>query len=174
MSVESPTAESSGPTYDPPALPISSALVLSQSRPLGYTCEFELAIKALPMKVRASTAAIYRMPLENWKVCCNSRFFYALCKLNLLFLTLSKLKDFCEKNRHRYPVDPMYPYTVGPTEFVVAFFKEFVFKRTYKKSVSIENDVRTQIGLRTEDNVDNQPSLRQSKLLKSTLAVCSH
>ncbi|KAG2190460.1 hypothetical protein INT47_006627, partial [Mucor saturninus] len=136
MLVESLTTESSGPTYDPPTLPISSALVLSQSRPLGYTCEFELAIKALPMKVRASTAAIYRMPLENWK-------------------------DFCEKNRHRYPVDPMYPYTVGPTEFVVAFFKEFVFKRTYKKSVSIENDVRTQIGLRTEDNVDSQPSLRQ-------------
>ncbi|KAI7870889.1 uncharacterized protein EV154DRAFT_570817 [Mucor mucedo] len=136
MSVESPIAESSGPTYDHPALPISSSLVLSQSRPLGYTCEFELEIKALPMKVRGSTAAIYGMPLENWK-------------------------DVCEKNRHRYPVDPMYRYTVGPTEFVVAFFKESVFKRTYNKSVSIENDVRTQIGLRTEDNVDNQPSLRQ-------------
>ncbi|KAG2211324.1 hypothetical protein INT46_009226 [Mucor plumbeus] len=70
-------------------------------------------------------------------------------------------KNFCEKNRNRYPVDPLYPYTVGPTEFVVAFFREFVFKRTYKKSVSMESDVRTQIGLQTEENEDSRLTLLQ-------------
>lgn len=30
--------------------------------------EFDLAIEALPRKVRASTAMVYRMPLEHWKV----------------------------------------------------------------------------------------------------------
>ncbi|KAF1802805.1 hypothetical protein FB192DRAFT_1343188 [Mucor lusitanicus] len=30
----------------------------------------------------------------------------------------------------RFDTDPQYPYTVGPPELVVAFFIEFVFKRT--------------------------------------------
>ena len=57
----------------------------------------------------------------------------------------------------------MYPYTVGPTEFVIAFFKEFVFKRTYKKSISLETDTRTQIGLQDEEN--------QSTLLQSNVSL---
>ncbi|OAD74402.1 hypothetical protein PHYBLDRAFT_67672 [Phycomyces blakesleeanus NRRL 1555(-)] len=54
------------------------------------------------------------------------------------------------------PVDPQYSYTVGPTEFVIAFFKEFVFKRTNIKSVSTETDIKAQIGLRAEDNEERQ------------------
>ncbi|OAD76858.1 hypothetical protein PHYBLDRAFT_142364 [Phycomyces blakesleeanus NRRL 1555(-)] len=71
----------------------SNAFVALQSSSSINMSEFELALKALPMKVRVRTATIYRMPLELWK----------------------------------------YPYTVGPTEFVIIFFKEFVFKRTYMK-----------------------------------------
>ena len=55
----------------------------------------------------------------------------------------------------------MYPYTVGPTELVIAFFKGFVFKRTYKKSISLKTDTRTQIGLQDEEN--------QSTLLQSNV-----
>ncbi|KAG2210535.1 hypothetical protein INT47_002477 [Mucor saturninus] len=110
-------------------------LIISQNNEHFDVTDFELAIKALLMKVRASTAATYIMPLEHWK-------------------------EFCKNNRYRYPVDPKYPYTVGPTDFVVAFFKEFVFKRTYKKGVSIDTDVRTQIGLHTE-NADSQLTLLQ-------------
>ncbi|KAK9718278.1 hypothetical protein K7432_005624 [Basidiobolus ranarum] len=88
-------------------------------------------IEGLPRKVRASTAMSYRTPLEHWK-------------------------SFCEKNRSGYPVDPLYPYTVDPTEFVVAFFKEFVLKRAYKKAISTESEIRTQIGLQTEENDDTQ------------------
>ncbi|OBZ80115.1 hypothetical protein A0J61_11836, partial [Choanephora cucurbitarum] len=65
------------------------------------TLEFDLVMEALIIKVRPSTALAYRTLLEHWK-------------------------EFCDNNRHRFPVDPMYPYTVGPTEFVIAFFKEFV------------------------------------------------
>ncbi|KAG2210572.1 hypothetical protein INT47_002514 [Mucor saturninus] len=75
-------------------------------------------------------------------------------------MPLEHWKEFCENNRYRYSVDPKYPYTVGPTDFVVAFFKEFVFKRTYKKGVSIDTDVRTQIGLHTK-NADSQLTLLQ-------------
>jgi hypothetical protein len=77
----------------------------------------------------------------------------------IFFLILPSLKNFCDNNRHRYPVEPQFPCTVGPTEFVIAFFKEFVLKRTYMKSVSIETDVRTQIGLRAEDNEDEEGQL---------------
>ena len=52
----------------------------------------------------------------------------------------------------------MYPYTVGPTEFVIAFFKEFVLKRTCKKSVSMMSDVRVQIGLRNTEAVEEAES----------------
>ncbi|KAG2189989.1 hypothetical protein INT46_007408 [Mucor plumbeus] len=82
----------------------------AQAGPSITLNEFYLAVEALPRKVRASTAMIYRIPLEH-------------------------RKNFCEKNRNRYPVDSLYPYTVDPTEFFVAFFKGFLFKRIYKKSV---------------------------------------
>jgi hypothetical protein len=65
----------------------------------------------------------------------------------------------------------MYPYTVGPTEFVLAFFKEFVFKRTYNKSISVETDVRTQIGLQTEENADSQMTLIQSNMILHKLKL---
>ncbi|KAG2214027.1 hypothetical protein INT45_005412 [Circinella minor] len=64
------------------------------------------------------------------------------------------LENFCDENMHRFNTDPEYPYTVGPPELVIAFFKEFVFKHTYTKYVAIGSDVRTQIYLRN----DNEPS----------------
>jgi hypothetical protein len=67
----------------------------------------------------------------------------------------------------------MYPYTVGPTEFVIAFFKEVVFKRIYKNSVSAETDVRTHINLRTEEDNDDELALLQSNLtLQRPYAKC--
>ncbi|KAI9327252.1 hypothetical protein BD770DRAFT_449902 [Pilaira anomala] len=110
----------------------------SQSTGASSTTDIELeqAFDALSRRSRSSTVMAYRMPFEHWK-------------------------NFCDNNRHRYPVDPLYPYTVGPIEFVVAFFKEFVFKRTYMKNVSVVTDVRTQIGLRTEQNADSQLDLLQ-------------
>ncbi|EPB85602.1 hypothetical protein HMPREF1544_07595 [Mucor circinelloides 1006PhL] len=81
--------------------------------------EFDLVLKAMPLKVRPSTAAAYRKLLEN---------------------------------RHGYPVDPQFSLTVGPTELVLAFFKESVLKRTYRKSISMETDVRTQIALGNDEN----------------------
>ncbi|KAI9327253.1 hypothetical protein BD770DRAFT_449903 [Pilaira anomala] len=110
----------------------------SQSTGASSTTDIELeqAFDALSRRSRSSTVMAYRMPFEHWK-------------------------NFCDNNRHRYPVDPLYPYTVGPIEFVVAFFKEFVFKRTYMKNVSVVTDVRTQIGLRTEQNADSQLNLLQ-------------
>jgi hypothetical protein len=69
-------------------------------------------------------------------------------------------------NRNRCPIDPLYPYTVGHTEFVVDFFKKFVFKLAYKKSFSMESDVRTQIGLQTEENEELQYSPNKKKTIK--------
>ncbi|KAL9543968.1 hypothetical protein PS6_008991, partial [Mucor atramentarius] len=100
----------------------SSASASTLASPLTNLPEFDLVLKAMSLKVRPSTAAAYRKPLEEWQ------------------------------NRHRYPVDPRFPLTVGPTEFVLAFFKESVLKRTYKKSISMETDVRTQIALRNDEN----------------------
>ncbi|KAI9329311.1 hypothetical protein BD770DRAFT_477950 [Pilaira anomala] len=91
--------------------------------------DLEQTFDGLSRRSRSSNVMAYRMPFEH-------------------------LKNFCDKNRHRYPVNPLYPYTVGPIESVVAFFKEFVFKRTYMKNVSLVTNVRTQIGLRTEHNSD--------------------
>ncbi|OAD65350.1 hypothetical protein PHYBLDRAFT_153601 [Phycomyces blakesleeanus NRRL 1555(-)] len=122
MLVENSTAESSSSANLSTSVGSNVFVALQSSSSINVS-EFELALKALPMKVHASTAAIYRMPLEHWK----------------------------------------YPYTVGPTEFVIASFKEFVFKQTYIKSVSVETDVRTQIGLRTEDNKERQLTLLQSR-----------
>ncbi|KAG2189586.1 hypothetical protein INT46_010846, partial [Mucor plumbeus] len=96
-------AEASGSNAFIPAS--SSSVHAAQAGPSITVNEFYLAVEALPRKVRASTAMIYRMPLEHRK-----------------------------KNRNKYPVDSLYPYTVDPTEFVVAFFKGFLFKRIYKKS----------------------------------------
>ncbi|KAI9015245.1 hypothetical protein CLU79DRAFT_721561 [Phycomyces nitens] len=72
--------------------------------------ELDFAVEALKRKVGSSTALAYRQPLEHWK-------------------------GFCNANKHRFNIDSEYPYTVGPTELVVAFFTEFVFKRTYKKNI---------------------------------------
>jgi hypothetical protein len=46
----------------------SNTFDASQSTFAINVCEFQLALIALPMKVRASTAGIYRMPLVHWKV----------------------------------------------------------------------------------------------------------
>ncbi|CAO0794213.1 unnamed protein product [Mucor circinelloides] len=101
----------------------------------------------MSLKVCSSTAAAYIKPLEEWQ-------------------------DFCRKNRHRYPVDPRFPLTVGPTEFVLAFFKESVLKRTYKKSISMETDVRTQIDLRNDENEKSELSyLKLPRMLLSRMAV---
>ncbi|KAL9538276.1 hypothetical protein MBANPS3_011060 [Mucor bainieri] len=54
--------------------------------------------------------------------------------------------------KDRFDTDPQYPYTIDPPELVIAFFTEFVFKRTYKKYVVIGSDVRTQIYLQDGDN----------------------
>ncbi|KAG2222130.1 hypothetical protein INT45_007566 [Circinella minor] len=91
--------------------------------------ELDTALKVLSRKVRPSTALAYRQPIAHWK-------------------------NFCDENMHRFNTDPEYPYTVGPPELVIAFFKEFVFKHTYTKYVAIGSDVRTQIYLRN----DNEPS----------------
>ena len=77
MLVESSAAESSGSTNVSTSVS-SIAFVAPQSSSSINVAEFELALKALPMKVRASTAAIYRMPLENWKVCLNAKKNYIL------------------------------------------------------------------------------------------------
>ncbi|KAL0144072.1 hypothetical protein V8B55DRAFT_1561425 [Mucor lusitanicus] len=55
---------------------------------------------------------------------------------------------YCDANVDRFDTDPQYPYTVGPPELVVAFFIEFVFKRTYKKYVAIGSDLTICYGLR--------------------------
>lgn len=64
---------------------------------------------------------------------------------------------------HRFNTDPEYPYTVGPPELVIAFFKEFVFKRTYTKYVAIGSDVRTQIYLRNDNEPSSSATLPQCK-----------
>ncbi|EPB91262.1 hypothetical protein HMPREF1544_01967 [Mucor circinelloides 1006PhL] len=118
-----------------------SASASTLASPLSNLPEFGFALKAMSLKVCSSTAAAYIKPLEEWQ-------------------------DFCRKNRHRYPVDPRFPLTVGPTEFVLAFFKESVLKRTYKKSISMETDVRTQIDLRNDENekiAENAPFKNGSK-----------
>ncbi|OAD74103.1 hypothetical protein PHYBLDRAFT_63946 [Phycomyces blakesleeanus NRRL 1555(-)] len=113
MLVENSKAESSRPTNLSTSVG-SNAIVASQSTSSSNVSEFGLALKALPKKVHAGTTAIYRMPFEHWK-------------------------DFCEeKKRHRYPVHSQYPYTVEPTNFVIAFFKEFALKQAYTKSVSVD------------------------------------
>ncbi|CAO0799095.1 unnamed protein product [Mucor circinelloides] len=88
----------------------------------------------MSLKVGPSTAAAYRKSSKEWQ-------------------------DFCRENRHRYPVDFRLPLTVGPTEFVLAFFKEPVLKRTYRKSISIETNVRTQIALRNDENEKSELTL---------------
>ena len=89
-------------------------------------------------------------------------------QIDYIHILLSfELKDFCRENRHRYPVDFRLPLTVGPTEFVLAFFKESVLKRTYKKSISMETDVRTQIALRNDENENSELTL-----LESNMALC--
>ncbi|KAI9020982.1 hypothetical protein CLU79DRAFT_719723 [Phycomyces nitens] len=100
--------------------------------------ELDYAVEALMRKVRPSTALAYRQPLAHWK-------------------------GFCDANKHRFNIDSEYPYTVGPTELVVAFFTEFIFKRTYKKNISIGSDVRTQIYLRIEDKPTTSTTLPQCK-----------
>jgi len=57
--------------------------------------------------------------------------------------------------------------TVGPTELVLAFFKESVLKRTYRKSISMETDVRTQIALGNDENEKSGLTL-----LESNMALC--
>ncbi|KAI7884125.1 uncharacterized protein EV154DRAFT_567965 [Mucor mucedo] len=47
------------------AIIIQASLFTFQSNGSFDVTEFELALKALPMKVRASTSAIYRMPMES-------------------------------------------------------------------------------------------------------------
>ncbi|OAD71040.1 hypothetical protein PHYBLDRAFT_171102 [Phycomyces blakesleeanus NRRL 1555(-)] len=66
MPVENSTAESSSSANLSTSVG-SNAFVALQSSSSINVSEFELALKALPMKVRASTATIYRMPLEHWK-----------------------------------------------------------------------------------------------------------
>jgi hypothetical protein len=46
----------------------SSSAHATQADPLITVTEFGIAIEALPRNVRASTAMIYRMLLEHWKV----------------------------------------------------------------------------------------------------------
>ncbi|KAI9021415.1 hypothetical protein CLU79DRAFT_719449 [Phycomyces nitens] len=98
--------------------------------------ELDYAVEALMRKVRPSTALAYRQPLAHWK-------------------------GFCDANKHRFNIDSEYPYTVGPTELVVVFFTEFVFKRTYKKNISIGSDVRTQIYQKTKDEPTTSATLPQ-------------
>ncbi|OAD81261.1 hypothetical protein PHYBLDRAFT_138811 [Phycomyces blakesleeanus NRRL 1555(-)] len=99
MLVENSTAESSSSANLFTSVGSNAFVALQSSLSINVS-EFELELKALPMKVRASTAAIYRMPLEHWK-------------------------------------------------------------QMYMKSVSVETDVRIQIGLRTEDNEERQLTLLQ-------------
>jgi hypothetical protein len=63
----------------------SNANDAPESSSSANVSEFELALKALPMKVRASTVAAYRMPLEHWKVNLNSRLllFFVIINYNL-------------------------------------------------------------------------------------------
>ncbi|CEP16262.1 hypothetical protein [Parasitella parasitica] len=103
------------------------------SRPTMLT-EMDLVMDALSLKVRGTTMLAYRAPLAHWK-------------------------QWCDDNRYRFPIDSQYPYTVGPTEFVMAFFQEFVFKRTYNKSILMDTDVRTQIGLRSEQSEGSSMTL---------------
>ncbi|KAI8326868.1 hypothetical protein EDC96DRAFT_581180 [Choanephora cucurbitarum] len=101
-------------TSELPAL--GESMISASANSSSVLNEFDHAMEALQLRVRPSTATIYRMPLAHWK-------------------------EWCDLNRHRFPVDLQYPYTVGPTEFVIAFFKEFVFKRTCKKSVMTNSEV---------------------------------
>ncbi|KAL7326243.1 hypothetical protein PS15p_208608 [Mucor circinelloides] len=111
-----------------------SASGSTPASPLSNLPELGLVLKAMSLKVRPSTAAACRKPSKEWQ-------------------------DFCRENRRRYPVDPRFPLTVGPTEFVLVFFKESVLKRTYKKSISMETDVRTQIALRNDENENSELTL---------------
>jgi hypothetical protein len=54
----------------------SNAFDASQSTSATNVCVFELALIALPMKVRASIAGIYRIPLVHWKVCLEPNIFF--------------------------------------------------------------------------------------------------
>ena len=60
----------SGSSLDNLGYPGSSSA--HQVHPSSSITEFDLAMEALARKVRPSTASIYRMPLEHWKVHVNS------------------------------------------------------------------------------------------------------
>ena len=46
----------------------SSSAHATQAGPSITVTEFDISIEALPKNVRVSTAMIYRMPLEHWKI----------------------------------------------------------------------------------------------------------
>ncbi|KAF1804678.1 hypothetical protein V8B55DRAFT_1586480 [Mucor lusitanicus] len=144
-----PVAETSGSAGTSTAAS-SSTTGAPQSSLSTNLPEFDLVLEAMSLKLRPGTAAAYRKPLEDWQ-------------------------DFCRKNRHSYPVDSQFPLTVGPTEFVLAFFRDYVMKRTYKKSISMETDVRTQIALRNDDNENDELTLLQTlsemKEMSETLTI---
>ena len=78
---------------------------------------------------------------------------------------LCELQTFCDANIHRFDkTDRDFPYTVGPPEIAIAFFKDFVFKRTYIKYVPISSDIRTQIYIRTDDEPSLSTTLNVSKI----------
>ena len=66
MQSETLAAEASGSNAFIPAS--SSSVHAAQAGPSITLNEFDLAVEVLPKKVRASTAMIYIMPLEHWKV----------------------------------------------------------------------------------------------------------
>jgi hypothetical protein len=73
MQSETLAAEASGSNAFIPAS--SSSVHAVQAGPSITVNEFDLAVEAFPRKVHASTAMIYRMPLEHWKVFFNSSSF---------------------------------------------------------------------------------------------------
>ncbi|CAO0801825.1 unnamed protein product [Mucor circinelloides] len=113
----------------------------------------------MSLKVRPSTAAAYRKSSKEWQVSVDLSKYVGTRSIVFMFYCHSNWEDFCGENRHRYSVDFRLPLTVGPTEFVLAYFKESVLKRTYKKSISIETNVRTQIALRNDENEKSELTL---------------
>ncbi|EPB84178.1 hypothetical protein HMPREF1544_09041 [Mucor circinelloides 1006PhL] len=116
-------------------------------------------LKAMSLKVRPSTAAAYRKSSKEWQVSVDLSKYVGTRSIVFMFYCHSNWEDFCGENRHRYSVDFRLPLTVEPTEFVLAYFKESVLKRTYKKSISIETNVRTQIALRNDENEKSELTL---------------
>ncbi|CAO0790892.1 unnamed protein product [Mucor circinelloides] len=122
-----------------------SASGSTPTNPLSNLPEFGLVLKAMSLKMRLSTAAAYRKSSKEWQVSVDLSKYVGTRSIVFMFYCHSNWEDFCGENRHRYSVDFRLPLTVGPTEFVLAYFKESVLKRTYKKSISIETNVRRRL-----------------------------